>query len=159
MRDVVLGYTSFEVSITQPAIDNRLIKYKERRLPRVTQTLCPMHSSPVSRSNLVKTASRIVSKAYAIPPTMDQNLFLTSPLQWVGDAVFDAPAHILATHLSTKTNKNVYRYIFNVRNPFPNHALYQQLHHWVNLYFVFKAYQFWFPYQRLKSISTKQAQL
>jgi hypothetical protein len=90
---------------------------------------------------------------------MDQNLFLNTVLRWVGDAIFDAPNHMLASHLSAKTNKNIYRYIFNIRNPFPNNVLYQQPHHWVDIYFVFKAHQFRFPSSRLKAISTKHAQL
>ncbi|KAJ4400723.1 hypothetical protein N0V91_008464 [Didymella pomorum] len=103
--------------------------------------------------------AQIVSKAYNITPDMDQNLFLNTVLRWVGDAIFDAPNHMLASHLSAKTNKNIYRYIFNIRNPFPNNVLYQQPHHWVDIYFVFKAHQFRFPSSRLKAISTKHAQL
>jgi hypothetical protein len=60
--------------------------------------------------------------------------------------------------LSTHTNKKVYRYIFDVRNPFPSQPLYQQPHHWVDKYFVFKTLQFRFPTQKLKDISTKHAQ-
>jgi hypothetical protein len=105
------------------------------------------------------TASSLISRAYAITPTMDQNLFLTFFLRWIGDVLFDAPTHLLATYLSAKTTKRVYRYIFDVRNPFPNHALYQQPHHWVDIYFVFKAHQFRYPSQRLKDISTQQARL
>lgn len=106
-----------------------------------------------------------MGKAYGIAAPMDRNLFLTSLLRWVGDAIFDAPAHMLAAHLSSRSAsgaqpaKNVYRYIFDVRNPFPNNALYQQPHHWVDVYFVFKAHQFRFPSQRLKNISTRHAQL
>lgn len=67
--------------------------------------------------------------------------------------------HDLARHLTTKTTKKVFRYIFDTRNPFPNHSLYQQAHHWVDVYFVFKTFQFRFPSQRLKDISTRHAQL
>lgn len=66
---------------------------------------------------------------------------------------------MLACYLTTHTNKKVYSYIFDVRNPFPNHLLYQQPHHWVDKYFVFKAHQFRYPSQRLKNISTHHAQL
>jgi hypothetical protein len=65
----------------------------------------------------------------------------------------------LAKYLTTHTNKKVYRYIFDVRNPFPSHSLYQQAHHWVDKYFVFKTLQFRYPTQKLKDISTKHAQL
>jgi hypothetical protein len=70
-----------------------------------------------------------------------------------------APNHELAKWLSTQTNKKIYRYIFDVRNPFPNHSLYQQAHHWVDKYFLFKTLQFRYPTQNLKDISTKHAQL
>ncbi|CAI6303012.1 unnamed protein product [Periconia digitata] len=63
------------------------------------------------------------------------------------------------THLSSKPSKKVYRYIFDVRNPFPNHSLYQLPHHWVDVYFVFKTFQFRYPTKRLKYISTRHAQL
>jgi hypothetical protein len=53
----------------------------------------------------------------------------------------------------------VYRYVFDVRNPFPNAPMYQQAHHWVDVYFVFRAMQFRFPYQYLKDLSDKHAQL
>lgn len=69
------------------------------------------------------------------------------------------PIHAWAKHLSKHTSKKIYRYIFDVRNPFPSHALYQQPHHWVDKYFVFKTLQFRYPSQRLKDISTKHAQL
>lgn len=56
-----------------------------------------------------------IAQSYNVTPTMDQNLFLTAATRWIGDVVFDSPTHALAQHLSTKTNKNVYRYIFDVR--------------------------------------------
>jgi hypothetical protein len=65
----------------------------------------------------------------------------------------------LAKYLTTHTNKKVYRYVFDVRNPFPGSALYQQPHHWVDVYYVFKTLQFRYPNQRLKDISTRHAQL
>jgi hypothetical protein len=46
-----------------------------------------------------------------------------------------------------------------VRNPFPCQPLYQQPHHWVDKYFLFKTLQSRYPSQRLKDISTKHAQL
>ena len=96
---------------------------------------------------------------YNVTPSMDQNLFITSALRWIGDCVFDAPTHALATYLATNTNKKVYRYVFDVRSPFPNSPTYQIAHHWVDVYFVFKTYQFRYPSQKLKNISTKHAQL
>jgi hypothetical protein len=90
---------------------------------------------------------------------MDHNLFFTAALRWIGDSIFDAPTHELARYLTTKTNKKVYKYIFDIRNPFPNHPLYQTAHHWVDVYFVFKTYQFRYPTQFLRNVSTKHAQL
>jgi outer membrane protein assembly factor BamE (lipoprotein component of BamABCDE complex) len=65
----------------------------------------------------------------------------------------------LANYLTAHTNKKVYRYVFDVRNQFPGSPLYQQPHHWVDIYYVFKTLQFRYPTQRLKDISTRHAQL
>ncbi|KAF7455374.1 PnbA Carboxylesterase type B [Pyrenophora tritici-repentis] len=89
---------------------------------------------------------------------MDQNLFLTAGLRWIGDVFFDAPTHLLSQYLTTRTQKKVYRYVFDVRNPFPGSPLYQQPHHWVDVYFVFKTFQFRYPSQRFKQISTQHSQ-
>jgi hypothetical protein len=70
-----------------------------------------------------------------------------------------ASTHLLANHLTTHTNKKVYRYVFDVRNPFPTSPFYQQSHHWVDIYFVFMTFKFRYPSQRLKDISTRHAQL
>lgn len=70
-----------------------------------------------------------------------------------------APNHALAKYLTTHTNKKVYRYTFNVRNPFPGAPCYQVAHHWVDVYFVFKTFQFRYPTQRLKDLSSQHAQL
>lgn len=104
-------------------------------------------------------ATSLLSNAYSITSTMDQNLFLTRAMQWAGDVVFDAPTHALAQHLSRNTTKKIYRCVFDIRNPFPNHDMYAQAHHWVDVYFVFKTLQFRYPMQRLKDVSTKHAQL
>jgi hypothetical protein len=66
---------------------------------------------------------------------------------------------MLAKYLTTHTSKKVYRYIFDIRNPFPGSALYQQPHHWVDIYFVFMTFQFRYPTRKLKDISTRHAQL
>ena len=65
----------------------------------------------------------------------------------------------MAKYLTAHTKKKVYRYIFDIRNPFPGSPLYQLAHHWVDVYFVFKTFQFRYPTQRLKDISTQHAQL
>jgi hypothetical protein len=69
------------------------------------------------------------------------------------------PTHLLAKYLTTYTSKRVYRYVFDVRSPFPTSPFYQQPHHWVDIYFIFKTFQFRYPSQRLKDISTRHAQL
>jgi len=119
-------------------------------------------------------SAELLSQAYGITPDMDQNLFLTTALRWIGDVVFDgnvivcidkeplltisAPTHMLSQYLTTHSGKKVYRYVFDVRNPFPGSVLYQQPHHWVDVYFVFKTFQFRYPNQRLKNISTQHSQ-
>lgn len=70
-----------------------------------------------------------------------------------------APIHTLAQHLTTHTAKHIYRYVFDVRNPFANSPLYQQPHHWVDVYFVFKTFRFRFASQRLRDVSTRHARL
>jgi hypothetical protein len=77
----------------------------------------------------------------------------------VSGLITAAPNHALAKYLTTHTNKKVYRYMFDVRNPFPNSSFYNLPHHWVDVYFVFKTLQFRYPTQRLKDISTRHAQL
>ncbi|KAF2121248.1 Alpha/Beta hydrolase protein [Lophiotrema nucula] len=105
-----------------------------------------------------KAASR-TKEIYRLTEDMDQNLFLTPAMQWIGDVVFDAPAQNLVRYLTTKTDKKVYRYIFDARNPFPGHPLYQTAHHWVDIYYLFMTCQFRYPSQRLKDLSKKHAQL
>lgn len=100
-----------------------------------------------------------VAKTYDITPTMDPNLFSTQAAHWVGDVIFGGSTHAFSEYLAKHSSKKVYRYIFDVRNPFPGHAVYQTPHHWVDKYFVFKVHQFRYPSQRLKDISTKHAQL
>jgi len=47
--------------------------------------------------------------------------------------------------------------VFDVRNPFATSPFWQQAHHWVDVYYVFKTYQFRYPSQRLKDISTQHS--
>jgi carboxylesterase type B len=119
-----------------------------------------------------------VMEAYNVRLGMDQNLFLTSAMRFNGDLLFDGEyikptlphsqnthfrnivsVHRFAQHAATKSDKRIYRYIFDVRNPFPNSPYYQQAHHWVDVYFLFRTMQFRFPYQYLKDISDKHAAL
>ncbi|KAF2710740.1 hypothetical protein K504DRAFT_489761 [Pleomassaria siparia CBS 279.74] len=125
----------------------------------IMHTLTPTTFTKAMTDTFGPEKASSILKAYNVTRTMDNNLFLTSAFRWIGDIIFDAPTHAFAIYLGTHTTKKVYRYIFDVRNPFPNHPLYQQAHHWVDIYFVFKAHQFRYPTENLKSISTKHAQL
>ncbi|RMZ69657.1 Carboxylesterase type B [Pyrenophora seminiperda CCB06] len=140
--EIVLGTTSFEgTAMTE----------------KVTGVTPDAFLSGIT-GQLGDKSAELLSQAYGITPDMDQNLFLTAALRWIGDVVFDAPTHLLSQYLTTHTHKKVYRYVFDVRNPFPGSLLYQQPHHWVDVYFVFKTFQFRYPYQRLKNISTQHSQ-
>ncbi|KAF2734885.1 alpha/beta-hydrolase [Polyplosphaeria fusca] len=110
---------------------------------------------------LGEQSANLLKKAYKLSDSMDQNLFLTRAMEWIGDVVFSTPAHALCRHVSTSTNANkkIYRYIFDARNPFPGSPCYQHPHHWVDIYYVFKTFQFRYPHQRLKDLSTRHAQL
>ncbi|KAH7411776.1 Carboxylesterase [Phaeosphaeria sp. MPI-PUGE-AT-0046c] len=143
VEDMIVGNTSFEglangdiVNALTPSIFHRILK-----------------------SSLSDEAVQKVMKAYKVTLDMDQNLFLTSAMRWIGDTVFDAPIHAFTKHVSAKTEKNIYRYIFDIRNPFPNSPFYQQPHHWVDVYFIFRTLQFRYPYEYLKDISDRHAAL
>ncbi|KAJ4987018.1 carboxylesterase [Stagonosporopsis vannaccii] len=143
VSDVVLGCTSFEATTFAS-------RYKHITAPAFLRS---------TTAQLGPAASSLIARTYAITPSMDQNLFQSSLLRWLGDALFDAPAHSLAAYLSTHTTKNVYRYVFDVRNPFPGHDLYMHPHHWVDIYFVFMAHAFRMPSQRLRHVSAQHARL
>ncbi|KAF2878484.1 Alpha/Beta hydrolase protein [Massariosphaeria phaeospora] len=142
VNDIVLGGTGFE-GVMFGALS----------------VLTPKNFRDAIAQQVGEQNAALVMEAYRVTPGMDHNLFLTSAAQWLGDVIFDASTHALATYLSTHTNKRVYRYIFDVRNPFIGSPLYQTTHHWVDVYFVFKTMQFRYPLQKLKDISTRHAQL
>ncbi|OAK98147.1 alpha/beta-hydrolase [Phaeosphaeriaceae sp. SRC1lsM3a] len=143
VEEIVLGLTSFEGTTFMSRVAG--ISPKEWISSLATQ--------------LGQENADLLCKAYNVTPDMDHNLFTTSALRWIGDAIFDAPIHAWSKYLSTHTSKKIYSYVFDVRNPFPSHPLYQLPHHWVDKYFVFKTLQFRFPSQRLKDISTQHARL
>ncbi|KAF2002465.1 alpha/beta-hydrolase [Amniculicola lignicola CBS 123094] len=105
------------------------------------------------------SAAASIAKIYNISTGMDLNKFYSIGMLWYGDVVFDAPTHDLAKHLSTSSKMKVYRYIFDVGNPFPGSKMYQQSHHWVDVYFMFKTFEFRFAKERLKDISTQHARM
>ncbi|KAF2016349.1 alpha/beta-hydrolase [Aaosphaeria arxii CBS 175.79] len=143
VNDIVLGSTGFEgqssFGIAAGVQPNHFIKALEEKIG--------------------KENANIVFEAYNIVPDMDPILFLTPAMRWLGDTLFDAPNHNLARLASRNPAKKLYRYVFDVRNPFPGHGLYQQAHHWVDVYFVFRSFLFRYPTQRLKNISNRHAQL
>ena len=143
VHDIILGTTSFEGT-------TMMSRYA---------SISPSAFLSSISSQLGSSAASLISRTYNITPTMDHNLFITSLGRWIGDVIFDVPNHMLAQYLTTHTSKRVYRYIFDVRNPFPNNPFYQQPHHWVDIYFVFKTFQFRFPSPRLKDISTRHTRL
>lgn len=143
VEDMIVGNTSFEGLANGD----------------VANALTPISFNYVLKQSLSDEAAQKVMKAYNVRLDMDQNLFLTSAMRSLGDIVFDAPIHAFAKHIATKTKKNIYRYIFDIRNPFPNAPFYQQPHHWVDVYFIFRTMQFRYPYQYLKDISDKHAAL
>ncbi|KAF2203679.1 alpha/beta-hydrolase [Delitschia confertaspora ATCC 74209] len=143
VNTVVLGGTGFE-GITPLALAFAL-------------AMAPTSFTEAATEQLGHENAGKLFEAYGITPDMDPNQFLTPVMRWIGDVIFDGPTHMLARHLSTSSRKKVYRYNFDVRNPFPGQPLYQISHHWVDIYFVFKNYQFRFSSQKLKDISTQHA--
>ena len=160
IQDIVIGTTGFEGAANR-AIMNQFT---------------PATFLQQLKSSLSDEAADKVMRAYDVRVDMDQNKFLTKAMRWCGNVIFDgtfrswrdvdyadlmatAPIHATIRHLTTHTKKRVYRYVFDIRNPFPNAPFYQQAHHWVDVYFVFRAMQFRYPYQYLKDVSDKHAEL
>ena len=106
-----------------------------------------------------KATAKILATYNVTSATMDQNLFIHAATRWLGDIIFDAPIHALCKYLSTKTDKKVYRYIFDVGNPFVGTPFYKIPHHWVDVYFLFRTLKFRYPSKQLKDISDKHAQM
>ncbi|KAH7089867.1 Alpha/Beta hydrolase protein [Paraphoma chrysanthemicola] len=143
VKDIVIGTTGFEGTANRELMNR----------------LTPATFLAQLKSSLSDEAAEKVMRAYEVEVDMDQNKFLTAAMRWCGNAIFDAPIHATIRHLATHTKKRVYRYVFDVRNPFPNAPFYQQAHHWVDVYFIFRAMQFRYPYQYLKDLSDKHAEL
>ncbi|PSN60221.1 alpha/beta-hydrolase [Corynespora cassiicola Philippines] len=145
VNDIVLGTTGFE-GLTM--LNN-------------ANAMTPSTFLDGIAKQLGDSAAATIAEAYNVTRTMDQNLFLTSAMRWIGDVVFDGKTYptilIFLTISNIPSPKRVYRYVFDVGNPFPNHTLYQLPHHWVDVYFVFRSLQFRYPSQRLKMISDQHA--
>ncbi|KAF2826387.1 alpha/beta-hydrolase [Ophiobolus disseminans] len=125
----------------------------------VANSLTPQSFLEHLKRELSDEAANKVMKTYGMALDMDQNTFLTPAMRWFGDLVFDAPIHVFAKHITAHTSKRIYRYVFDIRNPFPNAPFYQQAHHWADVYFLFRAMQFRFPHQWLKDVSDRHAEL
>lgn len=168
--DIIVGNTGFEGAA--------FVSIANAITPRSFHDLIATQLSP-------KAADQVM-EAYGVTLDTDQNLFLTAAMRWCGEITFDrkyllqncsrsftsktrsptrsysqyllVPTDALSRYISSHSNKRLYRYIFDVRNPFPNGPFYQQTHHWVDVYFVFRTLQFRYPYQYLKNISDKHAE-
>ncbi|KAF2033437.1 alpha/beta-hydrolase [Setomelanomma holmii] len=140
---IIIGTTGFEGAANRPVINK----------------LTPATFLAQLKTSLSDDAAEKVMRAYDIQVGMDQNRFVTKAMRWCGNLIFDAPIHATINHLTTHTSKCVYRYIFDIRNPYPNAPFYQQAHHWVDVYFVFRALQFRYPYEYLKDLSDTHAEL
>jgi hypothetical protein len=68
-----------------------------------------------------------------------------------------ASIHAFSNLVASQPTKRLYRYIFDIRNPFPNAPFYQQAHHWVDVYFLFRTLQFRYPRRYLKDMSNVHA--
>jgi hypothetical protein len=68
-----------------------------------------------------------------------------------------ASIHAFSNLVASHPEKRLYRYIFDLRNPFPNAPFYQQAHHWVDVYFLFRTLQFRYPRHYLKDMSDQHA--
>ena len=93
--------------------------------------------------------------AYGITIGMDQNTWWTKSMEFFGDFFLGETNHQLAIVASAK--KPVYRYWFDVGNPFPGSIRYQVAHHAVDMYYAFQTLQFRFPSQRDVGIATQFA--
>ncbi|KAH7393072.1 Alpha/Beta hydrolase protein [Pyrenochaeta sp. MPI-SDFR-AT-0127] len=139
--DIIVGNTGFEGAV----------------LLSFANTMTPQSLHNHIAEQLSAKAAEKVMEAYNLTLDTDQNLFLTAAMRWGGDITFDVPIDAFSRCIAGHSNKRIYRYIFDVRNPFPNAPFYQQAHHWVDVYFVFRTMQFRFSHQFLKQISDKHA--
>lgn len=103
-----------------------------------------------------KNATAIFAQTYNITPTIDANLLLTKEKEIISDVVFNTGTQRTSLGL-VNAGKTVYRYWFDMRNPFPGHNLYQLSHHWVDDYYIFQLYQFRMPTRRDREVSTEHA--
>ncbi|KAJ4983659.1 para-nitrobenzyl esterase [Stagonosporopsis vannaccii] len=134
----------------------------------VAASLTPSALTSHMRAGLSEAATNNILDAYAISPSTDQALFTHAVTRWLGDIIFDAPIHALCRHLTsrpptqnfpphppkeTEKRKRLYRYLFDVGNPFLTSPLYRVPHHWVDVYFLFGTLAFRFPTQKLRDLS------
>lgn len=120
-------------------------------------------------AGLSPDAAAQVLDAYHITPDMDQTLFTHAATRWLGDIIFDAPIHALcaqfarphAEHAQAQAppTKKLYRYLFDVGNPFLTSPLYRVPHHWVDVYFLFGTLGFRFPTQKLRALSAQHGRM
>ena len=53
-------------------------------------------------TQLGEESAELISQAYNITSDMDQNLFLTKAMQWMGDVVFEGKHHTLSYHIQRR---------------------------------------------------------
>lgn len=90
VKEIVLGTTSFEVRFSLNVLNWRLTPMFQgtmfiERMLHVT----PHEFLAGVAEQLGEESAEIVAQAYGVSPDMDQNLFTTRVLRWIGDAIFD----------------------------------------------------------------------
>lgn len=128
----------------------------------VAASLTPSTLRSHMLASLSEQATTRVLETYGIEEDMDHNLFTHAATRWLGDVIFDAPIHALCAHLPpspSPSTMKIYRYIFDIGNPFIAAPFYNTPHHWVDVYFLFRTLQFRFPTRQLRSLSDEHARL
>ncbi|KAH6642398.1 Alpha/Beta hydrolase protein [Boeremia exigua] len=125
----------------------------------VARSLTPLTFRDHMRGGLSHESTARVLETYGITPATDPNLFVHAATRWLGDVIFDAPIHALCNHLAVHADKKVYRYLFDIGNPFIGAPHYKVPHHWVDVYFLFRTLQFRYPSAKLKRLSDQHSKM
>ncbi|MCJ1386196.1 hypothetical protein MMC17_009322 [Xylographa soralifera] len=106
-----------------------------------------------------------VLEAYGIDigGRMDENLFLTRIMEFMGDFLFSEPTHSLANALSRSTSgkkRKVYRYNFGLPNPFPG-SVYSYVvgHHFIDVLYLFMTLDLRYPTHRDRFYSRQATEM
>jgi hypothetical protein len=94
--EIVLGTTGFEVSdfgkVVVGCVELTCLLQGTTFMARVADITPQIFIEGVAKQ-LGKEGAQLVCQAYNITPDMDQNLFTTLALRWVGDVVFDGKCY------------------------------------------------------------------